>query len=310
MLRKMKAILRIAQSKGVEKLVLGAWGCGAYGNPVREVAKTWRKVIAGAPRQRRPNAERWEGIHEIIFAIPDRTMLREFENAFSDVIADDLPSPSSDGRVDSGAEMSDELARTSELLSKMAEIEMQIEQVNNSRLKNTLRQTLAGLEKELSQGTGNRASKDEDITPDEDEEDGYVLSGFAGSDEEGNGFYNLADLDSDSSGPGNSQNFEFRPQAPGLDSQTSHDEESQDESLSLALSYSPQFDPETGWFSGSMDGLTALINSNGGNILRTCSHESPRSPDLIRPTSSGLPIDADALHHYLSRHRGTDERDY
>ena len=151
-LRKMKAVLRIAQRKGVQKLILGAWGCGAYGNPVREIAKIWRKVIAGAPRQRRPNAERWEGINEIIFAIPDRTMLREFENAFSDVVADDIVSPDSEGPVDSGAEISDELARTSELLSKMAEIEMQIEQVSNSKLKNTLRQTLAGLEKELNQG--------------------------------------------------------------------------------------------------------------------------------------------------------------
>ena len=33
--RKMKSVLRIAESKGAEKLVLGAWGCGAYGNPVK-----------------------------------------------------------------------------------------------------------------------------------------------------------------------------------------------------------------------------------------------------------------------------------
>ena len=308
-LRKMKAVLRMAQSKGIEKLILGAWGCGVYGNPVKEIAKCWRKVIAGAPRQRRPNAERWEGINEIVFAIPDQTMLREFQSAFSDVLAPDTPSPRSEGPVEPGAEVSEELARTSQLLSKMAETEMEIEQVHSSRQKNTLRQTLADLEKELNQGAGARASKDEDVPSDEDEEvDDFVVSGFLGSDPEDNSFYHIDDLDSDSSSHGQSEVFEFRPQAPGLESHTSHDEESLDE-LYPALSHSPHFDPDTGWFTGSVDGLTALLNSSGGG-LRSCSRTSPRSPDVLRPTSSGLPIDADALQEYLSRHEGTDVMDY
>ena len=310
-LRKMKAVLRMAQSKGVQRLVLGAWGCGAYGNPIREIAKNWRKVIAGAPRQRRPNAERWDGINEIFFAIPDRTMLHEFELAFKDVLAPEepeLPTPGSEMQVELGAQMNEELARTSELLGRMAEIELQIEQVTNTRLKNTLRQTLAGLEKELNQGAGARASKDEDVSPDEeDEADDYVMSGFLGSDDEQNPFFNLHDFDSDSSAPAASESFEFRPPPPGMDAHTSHDEESQDD-LYPALSNSPHFDPATGWFAGSVDGLSALLNANGG--LRSCSRTSPRSPDVVRPTSSGLPIDAEALHEYLNKHGGTDVRDY
>ena len=307
-LRKMKAVLRIAQSKGVERLILGAWGCGAYGNPVKEIAKNWRKVIAGAPRQRRPNAERWEGINEIIFAIPDRTMLREFEFAFGDVLADEIPTPLPEGLTTPGAEISEELNRTSELLSRMAEIEMQIEQVTNTRLKNTLRATLANLEKELNQGAGARASKDEDVSDSEPEEiEDYVMSGYPGSDGELDPFFRVNDFDSDS--PPASESFEFRPPPPGMDFQTSHDEESQDELLYPVLSHSPNFDPETGWFTGSMDGLTALINSSGGG-LRSCSRNSPMSPDVVRPTSSGLPIDADALEEYLSKHGGTDVKDY
>ena len=314
-LRKMKAVLRIAQQKGIEKLGLGAWGCGAHGNPVKEVAKNWRKVIAGAPRQRRPNAERWEGINEIIFAIPDRTMLREFENAFKDVLADEPPS---DSPVDSGAEMSAETtqehARTSELLSKIAEIEMQLEQTQNLRLKTRLRETLASLQRDLNQGPNAKASNAEDITPEEDEVvDDFVLSGFpAGSDGEDGSFYNLGehDIESDSSAPTPSETYEFHPQPPVSDSQiSSHDEESQDESLYPTVSHSPRFDPETGWFAGSMDGLTALISSRGG--LRSCSRESPRSPDVLRPTSSSdLGIDPDALQSYLTRYQGTDVADY
>ena len=308
-LRKMKAVLRIAQSRGIEKLVLGAWGCGAYGNPVKEIAKNWRKVIAGAQRQRKPNAERWEGIKEITFAIPDRTMLREFELAFKDVLAAEVPSPSSESPVDSGAEMNDEHARTSELLSKIAEIEMQIEQSTNLRLKNRLRETLAVLKKELQQGPNAKASNSEDITPEEDEVvDDFVMSGFPGSDGEDNSYYNLDsnDLDSDSEPPG-SDVYEFRPGPQGLDSQTSHDEESQDESLYPVVSPSPRFDPATGWFAGSMNELTSLISSKGGARNRS---PSPRSPNVVRPSSSELGIDAGALHVYLSRYQGTDDADY
>lgn len=42
---KMRAVLRMAELNRVDGLVLGAWGCGAYGNPVGEVARAWRKVL-------------------------------------------------------------------------------------------------------------------------------------------------------------------------------------------------------------------------------------------------------------------------
>ncbi|KAF2486221.1 hypothetical protein BDY17DRAFT_291090 [Neohortaea acidophila] len=307
-LRSMRAVLRIAQSKGAEKLVLGAWGCGSHGNPVKEVAKNWRKVIAGAPRQKRPNAERWEGIDEIIFAIPDRTMLREFEAAFQDILAPDDPESSEISPVDSVAQLDEEHARTSELLSRIAEIEMQIEQAKNPRLKNRLRETLANLQRDLNQGPNAKASNAEDVTPEEDDPaDGFVFTGFPASDDEDNGFYHLADrdMDSDSSGRGQSENYEFRPGPPGL---ASHDEdESLDEALFPAISHSPKFDAETGWYSGSLDGLTTLLKQSQGGMRH--SRTSPGSPE-IRPTSGDLGINSGALHEYLSRYQGTDVADY
>ena len=135
--RKMRAVMRAAQMKGAEKLVLGAWGCGAYGNPVHEIAKAWRKVIVGAQRSRKPNVERWEGIKEITFAIPDQSMLREFELAFKDVLCrDSIERPSEEDRVDSSADLSrfcehhDEI---SDLITRIAAIEADMESHRFSR---------------------------------------------------------------------------------------------------------------------------------------------------------------------------------
>ncbi|KAI0397747.1 hypothetical protein F5Y17DRAFT_413352 [Xylariaceae sp. FL0594] len=47
--RKMRAVMRVLASRGCERVVLGAWGCGAYGNPVGEIAEAWRRVLVPAP---------------------------------------------------------------------------------------------------------------------------------------------------------------------------------------------------------------------------------------------------------------------
>ena len=45
MKEKMRVILRIAAATGHRRLVLGALGCGAFGNPRAEVARCWREVF-------------------------------------------------------------------------------------------------------------------------------------------------------------------------------------------------------------------------------------------------------------------------
>ncbi|KAB5566701.1 hypothetical protein GE09DRAFT_1273550 [Coniochaeta sp. 2T2.1] len=86
--RKIRAVLRIMRAKGAEKVVLGAWGCGAYGNPVGEVAGAWRRVLLGKGKSQGQGsgelgagAESWEGL-EVVFAIKDGRMAERFAAAF------------------------------------------------------------------------------------------------------------------------------------------------------------------------------------------------------------------------------------
>ena len=306
---KMRAVLRIAQQKGARRLVLSAWGCGNTSSNAVTIAKFWRKVIAGAPRQRRPNSEQWEGIEEIIFALPDGNIYAEFKRAFEGVLAPEAPSPAEDESAEPGEENIARSQRNSELFRQIITTEFQIEAERNGRKRRDLRIHLDDLRRELRHGPHN-AEDDASPEPDAEAED-YITTGFNNSDDELPS-YSINTFDSsDSDIPGAaSESFEFRPGPPvlGMDSQTSHDEDSHDESLYPALSHSPNFDPQTGWFTGSMDGLTALINAGGG--MRSCSRQSPRSPS-VRPDSGELPgIDAEALHEYLAKHGGTDVRDY
>ncbi|KAH8891074.1 hypothetical protein GQ53DRAFT_842000 [Thozetella sp. PMI_491] len=95
-LRKMRAVLRMFRVKGVSRVVLGAWGCGAYGSPVGEVARAWKKVLLGGRPKRKKRggdggtgAEAWDGL-EVVFAIKDRAMATEFARVFgSELLVED-----------------------------------------------------------------------------------------------------------------------------------------------------------------------------------------------------------------------------
>lgn len=328
-IRKMKAVMRIAQSKGVQKLVLGAWGCGANGNPVKEIAKAWRKVIVGAQRQRKPNVERWEGINEVVFAIPDRSMLREFEVAFQDVLSHDPVTPpgeEDDERVDSGTQMRNSLSsdtqptqqdRVSELITRIAETEVAIETNRSVRQRQLHRETLTQLRRELALGLAAKGSKDEDVGSEEDDQDADDYSFVVpGSDEEG-GFYHLStyssELDDDENNPAfdspSSVLYEFRPssheQSKGSESLTSHDEETDLEDANATYAVygrSPRFDPDSGWFHGSVDELSRELMLGRGAGGAKGSRGSPGSP-VLRPESGG--ISEEVLGAYLKRYEGT-----
>lgn len=279
--------MRIAESKGNKKLVLGAWGCGAYGNPVAEVAKIWRKVIVGSARQRRPNAESWQGIEEIVFAVPDRNMLREFERVFSDVLATDpISSPSERTEVQT-PQADDE---TDDLISQIAALESQLDGATNIRAKTRIREVLAGLHKELTRGLANKAAQDDDLTLQEDEEvDDFVVSGFPSSDTEGNRYnFDEDDIASDSSDGNHSEVYEFRSKRIGGDSEAPD------------LSSSPKFDAQTGWFNGSVDELTRMLKLNSNSGSHGGSMGSPADDEPAHD------FDEIAIHDYLSRYGGTD----
>ncbi|KAI0532713.1 hypothetical protein GGR58DRAFT_153359 [Xylaria digitata] len=135
--RKMRAVLRVFAARGCSRIVLGAWGCGAYGNPISEIAEAWRRALGLDPRpngegekmsngtsnataqdrqkdegrrkekgkggkdknSRNGDAEKWGAYFEdVVFAIKDGGMAASFARAFGE---DALPLPtslSSDGK--------------------------------------------------------------------------------------------------------------------------------------------------------------------------------------------------------------------
>ena len=58
--RRWRNVLRISRDQGVSRLVLGAWGCGAFGGDPHQAARTVQSAIATDGG----------GIDEIVFAIP------------------------------------------------------------------------------------------------------------------------------------------------------------------------------------------------------------------------------------------------
>ena len=84
MVKKMRLIMRAAVKKGCKQVVLAALGCGAYANPVREVAEMFKRVICG--KSGRAREEGWPGIEEIVFAIRDTgSTISTFQEVFQDV---------------------------------------------------------------------------------------------------------------------------------------------------------------------------------------------------------------------------------
>lgn len=307
-LRKMKAVLRIAQSKGSKRLVLGAWGCGSLNHPILEVARLWRRVLVGSPRQRRPNAEQWEGIDEIIFSIPHRDFAREFRRVFDDVLAPDSPIES---EAPSPKIISAEDVEVQRSIARAASLELQIEQAGSAYVRGQLKEELRAVNHELALGRSKASQRDYE-DEDEDLEDDYVVSGFAGSDGEDNSFYTVggdygtttgSDSDSSDGGRPRSENYEFRFGEPMSSSAEDEDEEDSvlvERTAWVGVAPSPHFDPSTGWFKGSIDELSAHVFS-GKRKGEEDSSISPRSP-LIRPDSNSA-NDGGAVDGFLSRFR-------
>ncbi|KAF2863217.1 hypothetical protein K470DRAFT_211313 [Piedraia hortae CBS 480.64] len=247
-MRKMKAVMRMAESKNATTLVLGAWGCGSYGNPALDVAKIWRKVIVGGPRQRRPNAEQWLSIQEIVFAIPDPSMMREFHRVFDDIAVADGPS-----------EAADDHERLTELLLRVQETEQQMEHMSNSRGRARLRTALAELQQQLMLGRAAQATNDD--VPLERETDDFIVADVPASDDESELVHVMYDSDS-SQDAVVSPTYEFRPPPPGL---ASHDEEDV-EAFDMDAVGGDRFDATTGWFSGSIDEFHGLLKGAPGKF--------------------------------------------
>ncbi|KAI1413907.1 hypothetical protein F5Y13DRAFT_160311 [Hypoxylon sp. FL1857] len=148
--RKMRAALRVFAAKGMKRVVLGAWGCGAYGNPVGEIARAWKKILLGGGKEGNTNRgkkitkDSWEGIEHVVFAIKDAGMARAFATAFGEELLEkydeDEEDPSEDDIED---------VEVKELRSKIQELELRVEQARTPQLRTGLNSVLAGLRSQL-----------------------------------------------------------------------------------------------------------------------------------------------------------------
>ncbi|KAJ3456747.1 hypothetical protein MRS44_016770 [Fusarium solani] len=155
-LQKMKMVMRICQAKGVKRLVAGAWGCGAYGNPVAEVARAWKKVLL-PPRKtgkgkQKGTKETWDGVEEVMFAIKDAGMAEAFAEAFGEGLLRDEGLDADEDEEDE--EVDPEEVKRQELQVKIRELEQRIEAAANPRVKEGLTSILEGLRKQLPEDTG------------------------------------------------------------------------------------------------------------------------------------------------------------
>jgi uncharacterized protein (TIGR02452 family) len=75
-------VLAIAQAYGYEALVLGAWGCGAFGNDPARTARDFRDALAGPFLG---------AFREVVFAVADWSRERRFLGPFRDAFAELAP---------------------------------------------------------------------------------------------------------------------------------------------------------------------------------------------------------------------------
>ncbi|KAF4553806.1 Hypothetical protein D9617_6g095390 [Elsinoe fawcettii] len=295
---KMRAVLRVAQAKGAEKLVLGAWGCGLYGNPPREVARLWKKSIFGTSK----SPASWPGIKEIVFAINDKPSLREFEKCFSDLVAlqaaNATITPPPERSFIAPPPIPEEKPDSTSLVLQISDLETQIATTANNRTRQRLRDQLTSLNKRLADLSNASSPEAGDDDLDDDaaaEEADFVMHGYPASDGEDNSYYNFDENDVASSEgdatPASAYEFRFEATAPVALGRTrtnsqpapAHGMEESYVHATVAGSgpTSPvrratrmssfeedaeqrrRLDESGGWFSGSVNQLSALMRKTG-----------------------------------------------
>ncbi|KAK6080911.1 hypothetical protein SCUP234_05009 [Seiridium cupressi] len=173
-LQKMRIVLRIFQAKGARKVVLGAWGCGAYGNPVGEIAAAWSKVLLGGRNKGKARREDWAGIEEIVFAIKDQGLADNFERAFGQGLTrkEGAEQPGEESEEDA------ETFRVRELQEKIHELELRMNQTRSDQVRSGLSGILTGLKSQLGENehvTRDTSNQDDNGTMSEEETDGDTV---------------------------------------------------------------------------------------------------------------------------------------
>lgn len=147
-IQKMRAVLRMFQRSNVKRVILGAWGCGAYGNPIEEIANAWKKVLLGTKNHPR-DVEPWSEFEEIAFAVSDGSMAARFGKAFGSDLC--LQSSYSEAIDEAELRISSQgkSRELEELTSKIGELELQQSQSRHADLAARIGKILDGLRNTL-----------------------------------------------------------------------------------------------------------------------------------------------------------------
>ena len=76
--KRIERVLTIAGSLGYTSMVLGAWGCGAFGNDIRRTARDFKSALT---------SDLGRAFSEIVFAITDWSKERRYLGPFRDVFS-------------------------------------------------------------------------------------------------------------------------------------------------------------------------------------------------------------------------------
>ncbi|KAL1585311.1 hypothetical protein WHR41_05806 [Cladosporium halotolerans] len=156
MVEKMRGVMRIFAARGVRSVVLGAWGCGAFGNPVGEVAGAWRRVLCGGSGKGRKgkgnrgggggSSEEWKGVEKVVFAIEEAGLADAFQRAFGEGLARE----EEDGDGENEEDRHDiEVEKLRELEEKIREMHVRVQQAKSPQLRAGLVSILEGLESQV-----------------------------------------------------------------------------------------------------------------------------------------------------------------
>ncbi|KAJ9501832.1 hypothetical protein H2202_002794 [Exophiala xenobiotica] len=177
-IERIRCVMEILGSKGVEKCVLGAWGCGAYGNPVPEIARAFKKVIWGGEvkgdRKTGKGGVCWGSLREVAFAIKEGKTASEFAKHFGvEVALEKRPTPGEQEETNEADEGAAETIR--DLEDKIRELDLRINLSKNPALKAPLETIRADLRSQLalkqSSATANSDNLDEKDDESQSEDD-------------------------------------------------------------------------------------------------------------------------------------------
>jgi hypothetical protein len=160
-LAKMRAVLRMLTVHKTERVVLGAWGCGAYGNPVNEIVAAWQRALLGT-RGKSSNCKAQPidlGIlKEVVFAIKDLRMAQDFAAAWGNDMEIEEMQKSTTGNEDDLQK-----SHVKELQRKIEALGLQCSEAKTPMLKQGLEGTLHVLRRELAKVDQEATEEETDI---------------------------------------------------------------------------------------------------------------------------------------------------